>query len=110
MNDVLYRQKVLPSGKKKYIPCEVITDSLPTGIYFVDIRKNCKETASCSYLTNLYKIGEPKVIDLAEVCGMHQLTRKIMESNEFIQLTRKPCSLEEIVTKVIAIINSFNKQ
>lgn len=109
MNDVLYRQYVLPSGKKKYVPCEVITNSLPTGIYFVDIRKNCKETASCSYLTNLYKLGEPKVIDLTEVCGMHQLTRKIMENDEFIQLTSKPCSLEEVVTKTISIINSFKK-
>lgn len=109
MNDVLYKQYVLPSGRKKYIPCEVITDSLPTGIYFVDIRKNCKETVSCSHLTNLYKIGEPKVIDLAEVCGMHQLAEKVMETEEFRKLISERCSLSELVAKIIAIVNSFNK-
>lgn len=110
MNDVLYKQVILPSGRKKYVPCEIITDSLPTGIYFVDIRKNVKETSSLSYLANLYKISEPKIIDLNEICGMHQLARKVMESDEFRQLISKPYSLEDIVTKIIAIINNFNKK
>jgi len=109
MNNVLYRQKVLPSGRKKYVPVGVCERELPTGIYFVDVGKNTKSTNSCSYLGELYKIGDPKVINLTEICGMQQLAEKVMETKEFRELISKRCSISEIVAKIIAIINSFNK-
>lgn len=110
MKDVLFKQIVLPSGKKKYIPCGIGVKDLPTGIYFVDIRKNCKQTTSCSYLGELYKVGDPKAIDLSEICGMHQLTNKVMETEEFRKLLDKPCTLLDVISKTIAIINSFKKE
>ena len=110
MNDTLFKQITLPSGRKKYVPCSVMVDDLPTGIYFVDIRKNVKETASCTYLSQLYKVGEPKQIDLTEICGMHQLAARVMETEEFRKLLSKSHSIAEIVEKTIAIINSFKKE
>lgn len=110
MSNVMYKKVVLPSGRNKYVPVGVYERELPTGIYFVDVRKNTKSTSSCSYLGELYKIGDPKVIDLTEICGMQQLAEKVMETKEFRELISNRCSISEIVAKVIAIINSFNKQ
>ena len=110
MNDVIFKQVILPNGRKKYVPYGVEVDNLPTGIYFVDIRKHSKETTSCSYLGQLYKVGEPKEIDLTEICGMHHLANTVMETEEFRELTRKRCSVAEIVEKTIAIINNLKKE
>lgn len=110
MNDVIFKQVILPNGRKKYVPCSVAVDDLPTGIYFVDVRKNAVEKASCSYLAQLYKVGEPKEIDLTEICGMHHLASTVMETEEFRKLTRGRCYIAEIVEKTIAIINNFKKE
>ena len=83
MNDVLFKQVILPNGRKKYVPCGISEMELPTGIYYIDIRKHCKETVSCSYIGQLYKVGEPKEIDLTEICGMHHLASTVMETEEF---------------------------
>ena len=110
MNDVIFKQIILPNGRKKYVPCGIEVDDLPTGIYFVDIRKHSKETVSCSYLGQLYKVGEPKEIDLTEICGMHHLVNTVMETEDFRKLTRGRCSIAEIVEKTIAIINNLKKE
>lgn len=110
MNDVIFKQYVLPNGRKKYVPCGVEVDDLPTGIYFVDIRKEAREKVSCSYLAQLYKVGEPKEIDLTEICGMHNLAHKVMNTEDFRELINKPHSIAEIVEKTIAIINNLKKE
>ena len=110
MNDVLFKQVILPSGRKKYVPCGIYEMELPTGIFFVDIRKNAKEIATGSYISQLYKIGDPKHIDLTELCGLHQLANRVMETKEFRELMSKSCSASEIVSKTIAIINSFKNE
>lgn len=110
MNDVIFKQVILPSGRKKYVPCSIAVNDLPTGIYFVDVRKHAGEKVSCSYLSQLYKVGEAKEIDLTEICGMHHLASTVMETEEFKELTSKPCSITEIVSKTIAIINNLKKE
>ena len=110
MNDVIFKQITLPSGRKKYIPCGISETELPTGIYFIDVRKHSKETVSCSYLGQLYKVGEPKKIDLTEICGMHHLASTVMETEEFRELLHRTCSVTEIVEKTIAIINNLKKE
>ena len=109
MNDVIFKQYVLPNGRKKYVPCGIEVNDLPTGIYFVDIRNHIKETVSCSYLGQLYKVGEPKEIDLTEICGMHHLASVVMETEEFREFMKKANSTFELVAKIIAIINSLKK-
>ena len=110
MNDVLFKQVILPNRRKKYVPCSIAVDDLPTGIYFVDIRKHSKETTSCSYLGQLYKVGEPKEIDLTEICGMHRLANEVIQHNDFIEFMNKPHSTFDIVAKTIAIINNLKKE
>lgn len=110
MHDVLFKQIILPNGRKKYIPCGIYETELPTGIYFVDIRKHAKETASCSYLGQLYKVGEPKEIDLAEICGMHHLAQEVIQHEDFVKFMNEPHSILDIVAKTIAIINSLKKE
>lgn len=110
MNDVIFKQITLPSGRKKYVPCSIVIDDLPTGIYFVDVRKNEIEKVSCSYLGQLYKVGEPKEIDLTEICGMHHLANEVIQHEDFIEFMNKSHSTFDIVAKTIAIINSFKKE
>ena len=110
MNDVIFKQYVLHNGRKKYVPCGVEVNDLPTGIYFVDIRKHSKETVSCSYLGQLYKVGEPKEIDLTEICGMHRLANEVIQHNDFREFMNKSHSIFDIVAKTIAIINNLKKE
>ena len=110
MYDVIFKQIILPNGRKKYVPCGIEVNDLPTGIYFVDVRKYSKETVSCSYLGQLYKVGEPKEIDLTEICGMHHLANEVIQHEDFIEFTKKANSTFELVAKTIAIINSLKKE
>lgn len=110
MNDIIFKQKILPNGRKKYVPCSIAVDDLPTGIYFVDVRKNSREKVSCSYLGQLYKVGEPKEIDLTEICGMHHLANEVIQHEDFIEFMNKPHSIFDIVAKTIAIINNLKKE
>ena len=110
MNDVIFKQIILPNGRKKYVPYGIEVNDLPTGIYFVDVIKHSKETVSCSYLGQLYKVGEPKEIDLTEICGMHHLANEVIQHKDFIEFTKKANSTFELVAKTIAIINSLKKE
>ena len=42
MKNVLFKQVIIPNGRKKYVPCGIEETVMPAGMYFVDIRKNSK--------------------------------------------------------------------
>ena len=111
-DNCLYYKSVSKNGKVTYTPCKVIVEnSLYTGLYFVDTRKvGIKSIYNSQYLGEIYRVGNPKIIDIRELSGLAILTEDILEHPDMRALLDKPHSVYEIVAKTIAIINDLNKK
>jgi hypothetical protein len=111
-DNCLYYKSVSKNGKVTYTPCKVIVEnSLYTGLYFVDTRKvGIKSIYNSQYLGEIYRIGNPKIIDMEELSGLSILTEDILEHPDMRALLDKPHSTYEVVAKTIAIINDLNKK
>ena len=112
-DNCLYYKSISKNGKVTYTPCKVLYEpnSLCTGIYYVDTRKECiRSTTNCQYLGEIYRVGSPKIIDIEEICGLQILTDDIIHHPDMKELLGKPYSTYDIVSKTIAIINDLSKK
>lgn len=105
---------VSKKGKVTYTPCKVLYEpnSLCTGLYYVDTRKEgIRSTTNCRCLGEIYRVGNPKIIDMEEICGLENLTQDVLEHPDMRKfLDNTSYNKYDLVAKTVAIINDLKKR
>ena len=104
---------------RKYIPFGSRYDEnyLSDGIWYVKHSDSCYSHTNVAYiaeltgLNGLIKVGErPSQLDITRALQQHDLAETILRDREFTELTSKPCSLSEIVHKVVNILDKIQRE
>lgn len=95
---------------KRYEPIGrlINVDYLTDGIWYVHHTKHSKGITSCKHLEGVYRVGEAQHIDLAKLCGMADLSEKILDSQEFRDVVNSSTgySLHDIVDVCVNILTN----
>ena len=113
-NNCLYYKSISKNGKVTYTPCKVFCDPnfLYTGLYYINTRKEgIRYTTRCQYLGEIYRVGNPKIIDMEEICGLENLTQDVLEHPDMRKfLDSKSYNKYDLIAKTVAVLNELNKK
>lgn len=96
---------------RKYVPFGSRYDEnyLSDGVWYVKHRDNCHSHTNVAHiaeLTGLVKVGEcPDRLDITRALQQHDLAEAILRDKEFNEFISKPCSICELVHKVVSILD-----
>lgn len=95
----------------KYVPfgSRYNENYLSDGIWYVKHRDNCHSHTNVAHIaemTGLVKVGEcPERLDITRALQQHDLAETILRDKEFNEFISKPCSICELVHKVVSILD-----
>lgn len=96
---------------RKYVPfgCRYDENYLTDGIWYVKHHESCHSHTNVAHiakLTGLVKVGEcPDRLDITRALQQHDLAETILRDKEFNEFISKPCSICELVHKVVSILD-----
>lgn len=99
---------------KRYIPFGRYYNEkyLPDGIWYVHHDEHSMgHTNADHYLSGLYKVGDPEIINIQKICGLHNYTEYILNSQEFHKIMDSGhYSYQELVSKIVALVFDYNER
>ena len=84
---------------------------LPDGIWYVRHKGYSTGRTNCRYLEGLHKVGNAEIVDFPKLCGLHEYTEYILESDAFKEFEKKGSyTLMELTSKIVSLVFELNKQ